>query len=81
MVTFELADNQDFGEPPTDFDTAELYEERCDNQYDEQGNLMEEACGGRLVATGGRHHYSNGFNCYTLYLECENCGPYEVECV
>lgn len=66
--------------PPTDFDTAELYEERCENDVDEFGNAME-PCGGRLVATGGNGYYNGSYQCYTLHLECENCGPYEVECV
>ena len=38
-------------------------------------------CGGRVVATGGHSYYNGSYNCYTLYLNCENCGPYEVECV
>lgn len=77
---FELFDPTD-NEPPTDFDTAELYEERCENQWDENGNEVEDACGGRLVATGGNGYYNGSYQCYTLYLECEKCGPYEVECV
>lgn len=80
-VTFELRDDQDFGEPPTDFDTAELYEERCENDVDENGNLMEEPCGGRLVAIGGHGYYNGSYQCYTLTLECEFCGTYDVECV
>lgn len=45
------------------------YEEPCDE------------CGGRVIATGGHGYYNGHYQCYTLYLECENCGPYEVECV
>lgn len=47
----------------------DLYEEPCEN------------CGGKVTATGGHHYYNGSYNCYTLYLDCENCGPYEVECV
>lgn len=83
MVNFELYDpaKHDSGEPPTDFDTAELYEERCENEWDENGNRMEEACGGRVVAVGGQGYYNGSYQCYTLTLECENCGVYDVECV
>lgn len=66
---------------PVDFDEAELYEERCENDVDEFGNVMDEPCNGRLVSTGGQGYYNGSYQCYTLYLECENCGPYEVECV
>lgn len=78
---FELAENQDYGEPPTDFDTAELYEERCENEVFEDGVIRDEACGGRLVAIGGHGYYNGSYDCYTLTLECEFCGPYDVECV
>ena len=83
MVAFELFDPEkhDGGEPPIDFDEAELYEERCENRWDENGNELEEECGGRLVATGGNSYYNGSYSCYTLHLECERCGPYEVECV
>lgn len=40
-----------------------------------------EFCGGRVVSTGGNYHYNGNYNCYTMYLDCENCGPYEIECV
>lgn len=53
---------------PDDID-KELYEERC------------EECGGKIWVTGGQGYYNGSYDCYTLYLECENCGPYEVECV
>jgi hypothetical protein len=57
-------------EPPSEpVEDEELYEEPC----------ME--CGGKVVATGGQHWYNGTYDCYTLYLNCENCGPYEVECV
>lgn len=68
MLTFEPYEPEE-NIPPTDFDDAELYEERC------------EECGGKVVATGGNGYYNGNYQCYTLYLECENCGPYEVECV
>lgn len=81
-MTFELVEEPEgFGEPPTDFDTAELYEERCINEYDSGGNFIGGECGGRVVATGGQGYYNGSYQCYTLYLECEFCGPYEVECV
>lgn len=54
---------------PADITDEDLYEERCDY------------CGGKVWSTGGQSHYSNGFDCYTLFLECENCGPYDVECI
>lgn len=58
---------------PPDYESEPMpegyYEEPCDE------------CGGRVVATGGNHWYNGWYNCYTLYLDCENCGPYEVECV
>lgn len=84
LMQFEMydPDKHDTGEPPVDFDTADLYEELCGNeQFYADGTKMDEACPGRVVSTGGQHHYSNGFDCYTMYLECEFCGPYEVECV
>lgn len=52
-----------------DLDDAELYEERC------------EECGGKVWSTGGHGYYNGSYQCYTMYLECENCGDYEVECV
>lgn len=48
---------------------AEEYEEPCDK------------CGGKVVVTGGNGYYNGSYDCYTLYLRCENCGEYEVECV
>lgn len=71
----------DGGEPPTDFDTAEFYEEPCGSEWDENGNFMEEACGGRVVVVGGSGYYNGSYQCYTLTLECEKCGVYDVECV
>lgn len=80
-MNFELMpDDYDPGEPPTDFDTAELYEQRCENVWDENGNEIPE-CGGRVVAVGGHGYYNGSYQCYTLTLECENCGVYDVECV
>jgi hypothetical protein len=31
--------------------------------------------------TGGQRHYNGYYDLYTLYLICEHCGPYDVECV
>lgn len=79
---FELSESQDYGEPPTDFDTAELYEERCENEVeDEDTGRPDGVCGGRVVAIGGRGYYNGSYDCYTLTLECEHCGVYDVECV
>lgn len=66
-------------EPLTTFE----YEEGCENVWDENGNPYPngEVCGGKVVSTGGHHHYTNGFDCYTMYLHCDKCGDYEVECV
>lgn len=65
-------------------EASEMYFEIAETTYSEPEPWQEEPqyepcdeCGGRVVATGGHHHY----NGYTLYLDCENCGPYEVECV
>lgn len=81
MIKWEFAPADEPNDIPVDFDTADLYEERCENDVDEFGNLMDEPCGGRLVSLGGQGYYNGHYDCYTLYLECENCGPYEVECV
>ena len=62
---FELLPEGYAPEPMPD----DFYEERC------------EECGGGVVVTGGQHWYNGQYNCYTMYLNCENCGPYEVECV
>jgi len=81
-MTFLLAEPPEgWNDPPTDFHTAELYEQRCENDVDEDGNVMEEVCNGRVVSTGGHGYYNGSYQCYTMYLECENCGHYEVECV
>lgn len=69
------------GEPPTDFNFTDMYEERCENEVPVTDENEAGICNGRLHSTGGQHHYSNGFDCYTLFLTCEHCGPYEVECV
>jgi len=54
-----------------DIDGLEEYPERC--EFDD--------CGGRLWVQGGNGYYNGSYDCYTLYLICENCGPYDVECV
>lgn len=64
---FELVD-------PDEFSTD-------DHAYEEEGEPCEYCDGGKVVATGGNHWYNGSYNCYTLYLNCENCGDYEVECV
>ena len=56
------------------------YPEPCENDVDENGNPME-VCGGRVWVTGGNGYYNGSYDCYTLHLRCEKCGPYEVECV
>lgn len=81
-MTFELYEPAEHdNEPPTDFDTAELYEERCELDSTDPDAEPGETCGGRLVSTGGNGYYNGSYQCYTLYLRCENCGDYEVECV
>lgn len=80
-VEFGMAPPEILEDPLIDFDDSELYEERCQNDLDEFGNIMDEVCNGRVVSTGGRGYYNGHYDCYTLYLTCENCGPYEVECV
>jgi hypothetical protein len=47
------------------------------DQYEEDC----EDCGGKQFVTGGYHYYNGSYDCYTMYLLCVNCGPYEVECV
>lgn len=71
MAFFEVLDPEEVEEYYADAENTpdDYYEESC------------EECGGKVVATGGQHHYNGHYDCYTLYLNCENCGPYEVECV
>lgn len=71
-MSFELVDPRVFGTDRTSY-----WRELKEDQYEEDC----EECGGEQFVTGGRHHYNGSYNCYTLYLRCENCGPYEVECV
>lgn len=68
----------------------EDYEERCDHlypypEYDEFDREPDDdgyvVCGGKLVVTGGHGYYNGYYQCYTMYLLCDRCGPYEVECV
>lgn len=70
-MPFELLDSNDY---PVE-DDPELYEERCQNE-DNDG-----ICGGKVWSTGGNSYYNGSYNCYTLYLHCEKCGDYDVECV
>lgn len=51
------------------------------DKHDESYYEPCDYCGGKVVATGGEHYYNGSYNCYILYLRCENCGDYEVECV
>ena len=59
----------------------EEYPEPCELDYDDNGRHTGIECGGRLWVQGGHGYYNGHYDCYTLYLICENCGPYEVECV
>ncbi len=53
-------------------------DDEFDREPDEDGMGY---CGGNVVSTGGQSHYNGHYDCYTLYLLCDRCGPYEVECV
>lgn len=75
-MNFELYVPED-NAPPEGFDEAELYEERCGNEVGESDQI----CGGKVWSTGGHGYYNGSYQCYTMYLHCENCGDYEVECV
>jgi hypothetical protein len=85
-IEAELKDPAQIGKPP--FKREDFYcpvgQPEFDPRYEEwraEGGEPCDECGGRVKATGGQHHYNGHYDCYTLYLECENCGPYEVECV
>lgn len=68
----------DFELMPEDYDPGPDWREPLEeNQYEDDC----EECGGKQFVTGGNGYYNGSYQCYTLYLECENCGPYEVECV
>ena len=67
-------------EPPEGFENF-VYEQRCENEFDESGNPLDEPCNGKVWSTGGHPYYNGSYQCYTIYLFCENCGHYEVECV
>lgn len=69
-MTFELFD-------PSEANNKDYIEPLEENQYEENC----EECGGKQFVTGGNGYYNGSYQCYTLYLKCENCGPYEVECV
>jgi hypothetical protein len=69
-MSFELRESQEFdGEDWREPLEEDEYEEPC------------EECGGKQFVTGGHSYYNGSYDCYTLFLECVNCGPYEVECV
>jgi len=59
------------------------YEQYCENELPEfvDDDNPSGHCGGKVVSTGGQHHYNGQYNCYTMYLHCDRCGDYEVECV
>jgi hypothetical protein len=73
VTVFELMPDDWEPEPDQEQHIRELEE----NQYEDDC----EECGGKQFVTGGNGYYNGHYDCYTLYLECENCGPYEVECV
>lgn len=66
-MTFELL--------PPDYEPSHPQE-----QYTDYGEPCD-YCGGKVVSTGGSGYYNGSYQCYTMYLKCENCGDYEVECV
>ncbi len=70
---FELIEDWEETEEPQEQysvpDPVWNYPEPCDE------------CGGRQKDLGGFGYYNGSYQCYTLTLECENCGPYDVECV
>lgn len=70
-VTFRLLSDEEVAamEAQSQELPDDFYEQPCDE------------CGGKVVSTGGHHYYNGSYDCYTMYLDCENCGPYEVECV
>jgi len=82
MVTFEIYSDES-EEPVATFDDDDLYEQLCENECDENGNPFPdgELCGGKVVSTGGQGYYNGSYQCYTMYLRCDRCGDYEVECV
>lgn len=80
-LEFSMAPPEILDDIPVNFDTADLYEERCENEVPVDDEHDAGICNGRVVSTGGHGYYNGHYDCYTLYLECENCGPYEVECV
>ena len=73
MAKFELVPPDAEHNSPYD---EEPYYEPCDYCG---GKVV--VTGGKVVVTGGNSYYNGSYSCYTLHLECENCGPYEVECV
>lgn len=71
-------------EEPDDYDEPcqEIVEIGEDDEWDRESDLNGYGvCGGKVVSTGGQHHYNGHYDCYTMYLHCDRCGDYEVECV
>lgn len=66
-----------------------LYPDPCENlvkipEADPDDPEIENGmgrCGGTVWDIGGHSYYNGQYQCYTLYLECEHCGTYDVECV
>ena len=77
-MTFELVEN--YYPEPEDSD-SDVYEDGCQNEVPVDEDHPFGHCGGKVWSTGGHGYYNGSYQCYTLYLTCENCGPYEVECV
>lgn len=87
MITFgfELATPEQVAQWELDTQNTpdDFYEEGCENVWDADGNPFPdgEVCGGKVVSTGGQGYYNGSYQCYTMYLRCDRCGDYEVECV
>lgn len=71
MANFEEYDSEEYGTDNQD------YRELEENQYEDDC----EECGGKQFVIDGYGYYNGSYQCYTLTLKCENCGPYDVECV
>lgn len=78
-ITWEVVD-------PNDFSSSQFVDEDgepCDTvdpQFVDEDN-PEGICGGKVISTGGHGYYNGSYQCYTMYLHCDRCGDYEVECV
>lgn len=58
-----------------------FYPYPCENEVPVDDEHEDGICNGAVWDIGGHSYYNGSYQCYTLYLECENCGPYDVECV